>query len=60
MLDARKQACKKINDMFGLEIDVKFRNDDIQKAYEINKIYDLFPDLVDNNEINEEVGVLDE
>lgn len=45
MLDARKDACKKINDMFGLNIDVKFRNDDVQKAYEKNKINEMFPDL---------------
>ena len=45
MLDARKDACKKINDMFGLNIDVKFRNDNVQKAYEENKINEMFPDL---------------
>ena len=45
MLDARKDACKKINDMFGLNIDVKFRNDNVQKAYEENKINKMFPDL---------------
>ena len=26
-LNARKQACKQINDMFGLDIDVKFRSE---------------------------------
>lgn len=45
MLDARKDACKKINKMFNLNIDVKFRNDDIQKAYEENKINEMFPNL---------------
>lgn len=45
MLDARKDACKKINEMFGLNIDVKFRNDNVQKAYEENKINKMFPDL---------------
>ena len=28
MLEARKQACKQINDMFGLNIDVEFRYDE--------------------------------
>lgn len=28
MLNARKQACKEINEMFGLNIDVKFRNEE--------------------------------
>ena len=46
--------------MFGLDIDVKFRNDDIQKAYELDKIYNLFPDLVDTEDVKDEVGVLDE
>ena len=53
MLDARKDACKKINDMFGLNIDVKFRNDDIQKAYEENKINKMFPDLKEEGADNE-------
>ena len=47
MLDARKEACRKINEMFGLDIDVKFRNDKVQKAYEEHKINELFPDLDD-------------
>ena len=45
MLDARKEACRKINDMFGLNIDVKFRNDKVQKAYEQYKVYEMFPEL---------------
>ena len=53
MLDARKDACKKINDMFGLNIDVKFRNDNVQKAYEENKINKMFPDLKEEGADNE-------
>lgn len=53
MLDARKDACKKINDMFGLNIDVKFRNDNVQKAYEENKINKMFPDLQKEGADNE-------
>ena len=34
MLYARKMACKQINDMFGLDIDVKFRNDFMEEKYE--------------------------
>lgn len=60
MLDARKQACKKINKMFGLDIDVKFRNDDVEKAYQLDKIYQMFPDLVDSTELNDEVGDINE
>lgn len=60
MLDARKQACKKINEMFGLDIDVKFRNDDVEKAYQLDKIYQMFPDLVDSTELNDEVGDINE
>ena len=56
MLDARKLACKKINEMFGLDIDVKFRNDDVQKAYELNEIYEMFPDLKDEGVVEEKVG----
>lgn len=56
MLDARKQACEKINKMFGLDIDVKFRNDDVEKAYQLNKIQEMFPDLVETGEFNDEVG----
>lgn len=58
MLDARKIACKKINKMFGLNIDVKFRNDDVQKAYELNRMYDMFPNLQDD--IKSEAGDLSE
>lgn len=54
MLDARKLACEKINNMFGLNIDVKFRNDEVQKAYEKNRIFELFPDL--KEESADEVG----
>lgn len=31
MLEARKQACKQINDMFGLDIDVEFRYDEEER-----------------------------
>lgn len=34
MLYARKIACKQINDMFGLNIDVKFRNDFMEEKQE--------------------------
>lgn len=36
-LDSRKQACKKINEIFGLNIDVEYRED-----------YQLYDDLVDD------------
>lgn len=36
-LDSRKQACNKINEMFGLNIDVEYRED-----------YQLYDDLVDD------------
>lgn len=36
-LESRKQACKKINEMFGLNIDVEYRED-----------YQLYDDLVDD------------
>lgn len=36
-LDSRKQACKKINEMFGLEIDVEYRED-----------YQLYDELVED------------
>ena len=49
MLDARRDACKKINEMFNLEIDCKFRNDDVQKAYELDKIAKEFPELIEND-----------
>ena len=45
MLDARLEACKKINKMFGLDISCKFRNDNIQKAYEKARILEEFPVL---------------
>lgn len=60
MLDARREACHKINEMFGLNIDVKFRNDKVQKAYELNKIYEMFPDLKDEDTANLEEGVINE
>ena len=53
MLDARKDVCKKINEMFGLNIDVKFRNDNVQKAYEENKINEMFPNLKEEGANNE-------
>lgn len=34
MLYARKMACKQINDMFGLDIDVKFRNEFMEEKQE--------------------------
>lgn len=34
MLYARKMACKQINDMFGLNVDVKFRNDFMEEKQE--------------------------
>ena len=58
MLDARKEACRKINEMFGLNIDVKFRNDKVQKAYEQYKVYEMFPELKpdDGEEIEEAIN----
>nr|DAM19869.1 MAG TPA: upper collar protein [Caudoviricetes sp.] len=44
-LDSRKQACKKINEMFGLNIDVEYRED-----------YQLYDDLVDEIEGGEDNG----
>lgn len=38
MLNARKQACKQINEMFGLDIDVKFRYDEIKEEMKDIKI----------------------
>ena len=45
MLDARLEACEKINKMFGLNISCKFRNDNVQKAYEKARILEAFPVL---------------
>lgn len=45
MLDARLEACDKINKMFGLNISCKFRNDNVQKAYEKARILEAFPVL---------------
>lgn len=43
MLDARLDACKLINDMFGLDISVKFRNDEVQQQFEKWKAEKLYP-----------------
>ena len=43
MLDARLDACKLINKMFGLNISVKFRNDEVQQQYEKWKAEKLYP-----------------
>lgn len=48
MLEARKQACKLINEMFGLNIDVKFRYEENVTMDEIDETEDL--DEVKNNE----------
>lgn len=48
MLEARKQACKLINEMFGLNIDVKFRYEENETTDEIDETEDL--DEVKNNE----------
>lgn len=45
MLDARLEACDKINKMFNLNISCKFRNDNVQKAYEKACILEAFPVL---------------
>ena len=45
MLDARLEACDKINKMFNLNISCKFRNDNVQKAYEKARILEAFPVL---------------
>ena len=55
MLDARLDACKLINDMFGLDISVKFRNDEVQQQFEKWKAEKLYPlegtgSEVDSNE----------
>ena len=58
MLDARLEACKKINKMFGLKISCKFRNDNVQKAYEKARILEAFPvlDEEDVKNIDSEVA----
>ena len=58
MLDARLEACEKINKMFGLNISCKFRNDNVQKAYEKARILKAFPvlDEEDVNNIDSEVA----
>lgn len=58
MLDARLEACEKINKMFGLNISCKFRNDNVQKAYEKARILEAFPvlDEEDVTNIDSEVG----
>lgn len=48
MLEARKQACKLINEMFGLNIDVKFRYEENETIDEIDETENL--DEVKNNE----------
>ena len=47
MLYARKMACKQINDMFGLDIDVKFRNDFMEEQKE--DFEDI--EVVEDNEV---------
>lgn len=47
MLYARKMACKQINDMFGLNIDVKFRNEFMEEQKE--DIEDI--EIVEDNEV---------
>lgn len=58
MLDARLEACEKINKMFGLNISCKFRNDNVQKAYEKARILEAFPvlDKEDVDNIDSEVA----
>lgn len=58
MLDARLEACDKINKMFGLNISCKFRNDNVQKAYEKARILEAFPvlDEEDVTDIDSEVA----
>lgn len=51
MLDARLEACEKINKMFGLNISCKFRNDNVQKAYEKARILEAFP-VLDEDDVN--------
>lgn len=38
MLNARKEACKQINKMFGLNVDVRFRNEDEMKEAILNAL----------------------
>ena len=52
MLDARLEACDKINKMFGLNISCKFRNDNVQKAYEKARILEAFPVLDEDDVTN--------
>lgn len=52
MLDARLEACEKINKMFGLKISCKFRNDNVQKAYEKARILEAFPVLDEEDVTN--------
>ena len=47
MLYARKMACKQINDMFGLNIDVKFRNEFMEEQKE--DIEDI--EVIEDNEV---------
>lgn len=47
-LNARKEACKQINKMFGLDMDVEFRDD-----YEA---YDFTPRILDKQEEGEELS----
>lgn len=49
MLNARKQACRQINQMFGLNIDVKFRYDEIEQVKMDYR----------DGQLNESVGVVD-
>lgn len=51
MLDARLEACEKINKMFDLNISCKFRNDNVQKAYEKARILEAFP-VLDEDDVN--------
>lgn len=51
MLDARLEACDKINKMFGLDISCKFRNDNVQKAYEKARILNAFP-VLDKDDVD--------
>lgn len=51
MLDARLEACDKINKMFNLNISCKFRNDNVQKAYEKARILEAFP-VLDEDDVN--------